>query len=65
MRYEFAAETETDAFLEKYGFSGKVADTTVIYGESLSGGLLSVSRGTVDFRLEMSVLNALYMNPER
>ncbi len=65
LRYEFAAETETDAFLEKYGFSDKVADTTVIYGESLSGGLLSVSRGTVDFRLEMSVLNALYMNPER
>ena len=65
LRYEFAAAAETDAFLEKYGFFDKISDTTVIYEESLSGGLLSVSRGTADLRLEMSVLSALYMNPER
>ena len=63
--YEFAAVLEPDAFLEKYGFSDKIADTTVIYEQSLSGGLLSVSRGTVDPSLEASLLTAFYMNPER
>lgn len=65
LRYTFAAALKKDVFLEKFGFSDKIADTTVIYSDRFFARLLSLERQTPDDDKVESILEAFFMNPEK